>query len=71
MRKYEDITLHQRISLKGLFTSEKECRDIGVKDKNMRNFHAVMILWNFKTAIEYFLNDDINILNEQLVFKLV
>jgi len=59
--KYEDLTLHQRISLKGLFTSEKERRDIGLTQTEPFNcLKALMLLWNFKIAIEYFLNNDIN-----------
>lgn len=63
--KYENLTLHQRISLKGLFTSEKERRDIGLKDQEPYNcFKAIMVLWNFKLAIEYFLNNDVSVLRE-------
>lgn len=61
--RYEDLTLHQRISLKGLFTSEKERRDIGLTEQEGFNcLRAVMVLWNFKLAIEYFLNNDVNAL---------
>lgn len=48
--KYTDLTIHQRISLKGFFQT----------DKNLVNYRAVMLLWNFKTAVEYFLNDELN-----------
>lgn len=59
--KYADLTLHQRISLKGLFTSEKERRDIGLtEDESFNCLRAVMVLWNFKIAIEYFLNGDVS-----------
>lgn len=50
---YKDLTLHQRISLKGLFFTES-C---------LRPFIAVMRLWGFVKAIDYFLTDDITLLN--------
>lgn len=60
--KYEQLTIHQKISLKGIFTSKKERRDIGVRDSDeaFNGIHAIMILWNFKVAIEYYLTNDIN-----------
>jgi hypothetical protein len=60
---YEKLTVHQRISLKGLFTSAKERRDIGVKDDvGFQALHGVMVMFNFKVAIEYYLTDNINLL---------
>lgn len=50
--KYTDLTLDQRISLKGLFFT----------DKDLVNYKAIFLLWNFILAVEYFLNDDINVL---------
>lgn len=50
--KYTDLTLNQRISLKGEFQTNPECVQ----------YKAIMLLWNFVIAIEFFLNDDINIL---------
>ena len=47
-KKYFDLTLDQRISLKGEFETNPDC--IGYK--------AIMCLWSFIDAIEYFLNDD-------------
>lgn len=65
--KYEDLTLHQRISLKGLFTSEKERRAIGVTESESFNcLRAIMRLWNFKIAVEYFLNEDVNLLYQKI-----
>ena len=49
---YKDLTLDQRISLKGYFQTEK----------GLDRYAAVMILWGFVKAIEYFLNDDLSIL---------
>lgn len=63
--KYNEITLHQRISLKGIFTSAKERRDIGILNPvPYEHLNVVMKLWNFKIAIEYFLTDDINLLSK-------
>ena len=50
--KYTDLTIDQRISLKGIFKTDKEWAAYG----------AIMLLWNFKIAIEYFLNNDMSIL---------
>ena len=50
--KYEDLTIHQRISLKGIFKT----------DPKLTQYSVIMLLWNFKTAIEFFLNEDINLL---------
>lgn len=55
-KTYEDLTLNQKISLKGLFCSAKERRDIGIKDDNMNSYKLIMQLWDFKLAINYFLN---------------
>lgn len=49
---YYDLTLDQRISLKGLFETDKE----------LTPYRAIMVLWGFVKAIEYFFNDDINAL---------
>ena len=61
---YENLTLHQRISLKGLFQSQKERRDIGIvgNDEAFKCLRAVQMLWNFKIAINYYLTNDINLL---------
>jgi hypothetical protein len=48
--KYTDLTLHQRISLKGYIETNPE----------LRSYALVMVLWGFVKAIEYFLNDDLN-----------
>lgn len=50
--KYEDLTLNQRIALKGFIETKPE----------LQSYKLVWILWNFKMAVEYFLNDDINAL---------
>lgn len=50
--KYKDLTLDQRISLKGCFYTEK----------GLERYSVVMKLWGFVKAIEYFLNDDLSIL---------
>lgn len=43
--KYEDLTLNQRIGLKGLFQTDPE----------LSSYMAIWILWNFKVAINCFL----------------
>jgi len=48
--KYSDLTLDQKIGLKDEFQTNPVCT----------NYRAIMILWNFVIAIEYFLNDDIS-----------
>lgn len=53
--KYEDLTIHQRISLKGFFETDKTCAP----------FQAVKILWNFKVAVNFFLTNDINLLGKK------
>jgi len=45
---YKDLTLDQRISLKGEFKTNPK----------LYQYYAIMILWNFVTAVEYFLSDD-------------
>jgi len=55
--KYIDLTLNQRISLKGEFETNPECKA----------YKLIMLLWNFVTAIEFFLNDDISILQEATI----
>ena len=50
--KYEDLTLNQRIGLKNEFINNPVCQ----------NYRLVWIMWNFKVAVEYFLNDDISAL---------
>lgn len=55
--KYTDLTLHQRISLKGEFQTNPKCK----------NYYAIMVLWGFIKAIEYFLNDDLSILRKEIV----
>ncbi len=45
---YADLTVHQKIGLKGAFTN----------DPTWSSYGAIMLLWNFKVAIEYFLKDD-------------
>ena len=50
--RYIDLTLDQRIGLKGEFQVNPECEC----------YKAVMLLWGFVVAIEYFLNDDISVL---------
>lgn len=50
--KYTDLTLDQRISLKGEFQTNPGCEC----------YKAVMLFWGFVKAIEYFLNDDVSVL---------
>ena len=50
--EYKELTLDQRISLKGFFQTEQ----------GLERYNAVMILWGFVAAVELFLNDDPSIL---------
>jgi hypothetical protein len=50
--KYTDLTIDQRIGLKGEFITNPHCK----------NYRLVWIMWDFVTAVEFFLNDDINAL---------
>lgn len=54
---YTDLTLDQRISLKGEFETNPKCI----------NYKAVMLFWGFGMAVEYFLNDNISVLEEQVL----
>lgn len=56
---YNDLTLDQRISLKGYFETEQ----------SLQNCRAIMLLFDFKTAINYFLSEDVNMLYEKLSNK--
>lgn len=49
---YEQLTINQKISLKGYFQT----------DRAMYRYGLVMMAFGFKKAIEYFLNDDLNAL---------
>ena len=49
--KYSDLTLNQRISLKGMFMT----------DNNLKTYGIAMMMFGFKQAVEYFLNDDISV----------
>lgn len=52
MINYIDLMIDQKISLKGEFETNPICT----------NYKAIMLLWNFVVAVEFFLNDDISIL---------
>jgi len=53
---YTELSIHQKISLKGLFKTDPE----------LSQYSAIMLLWNFKTAINFFLKNDINILYKEM-----
>lgn len=44
--KYEDLTIHQKISLKGYIQTES----------SLINCRAIMLLWGYVHAINYFLD---------------
>ena len=54
--KYRDLTLDQKIGLKGEFQTNPDCV----------NYKVVMALWGFIPAIEFFLTDDFSILTKDL-----
>jgi hypothetical protein len=45
--RWQDLTVHQRITLKGLF----------VTDEELSIYRAVWILWDYRKAIDLFFND--------------
>jgi hypothetical protein len=47
---YEQLTIHQRIGLKGFIQTEE----------SLSSLRLVWMLWGFKKAVEYFLNEDLN-----------
>ena len=49
---YKDLTLDQKISLKGEFETNPVCYQ----------YKTIMLLWNFVKAVDYFLTDDISLL---------
>ena len=53
---YKDLTLHQKISLKGEFFI----------NPILYQYKAIMVLWDFKTAINVFLTNDLNLLYSRL-----
>jgi len=56
---YNDLTLDQKISLKGLFQT----------DNNLHIYRAIVLFWGFVKAVEVFLNDDVSILEEDILIK--
>ena len=56
--KYTDLDIHQRISLKGEFETNEKCN----------SYLAIMKLFNFVAAVEYFLNDDLDAVR-RLIFE--
>ena len=55
--KYTDLTLDQRITLKGLFETDPDCV----------NYKAVMAFWGFIEAVEFFLNNDLSRLRKKIL----
>ena len=49
---YQDLTLDQKISLKGFFFT----------DETLYSYRIAMEFFVFKNAVDYFLTDDINVL---------
>jgi hypothetical protein len=45
---YSELTLNQKISLKGYFKTEP----------SLSHYYAIMMLWNFVIAVNFFLSDD-------------
>lgn len=52
---YKQLTIDQRIGLKGFFKTAPD----------LHAYRAVWVLWDFKTAVEFFLNNDINLLHDK------
>lgn len=49
---YENLTLNQKISLKGEFQTNPK----------LNNYRAIMLLCDFVTAVNFFLKEDISII---------
>ena len=62
---YSDLTVHQKISLKSLITSQKERDDMGINDhssnEHLKSLYALKIIGSctWEQLINYFLTDDI------------
>lgn len=54
--KYTDLNINQRISLKGIFMEGKIMNQCGL----------LMVCFNFKVAVEFFLNEDMDALEIEL-----
>ena len=54
--KYTDLTLNQRISLKG---------EIAINPK-LGEYRVISVMWGWIEAIEFFLTDDITILRNKM-----
>lgn len=59
------MTIHQKISLKGIISNKKE-RDYILShkrdDKPFEAIYAIAVLWNYDIAIDFFLTNDINVI---------
>lgn len=59
----EPLTLHQKISLKGIIQSKKE-RDAILShrrdDEWYKAIYAIALFWNWNTALKYFFSGDLN-----------
>jgi hypothetical protein len=53
---YSELTLHQRITLKGWFKTEPK----------LHPYNVAIVIFGFRAAIDYFLTDDINVLYKNL-----
>lgn len=49
---YDELSIHQKIGLKGVF----------MNDQDLEIYRMVMVVWNFKVAIEFFLTGDYSVI---------
>ena len=58
---YNQLTIHQRISLKAIIISKNERRAIGIKDDTpFEALRGLKLFYPWKTVINYFFSNDIN-----------
>jgi hypothetical protein len=59
---YNNLTMHQRINLKGMIYEERERRVLSHKlSKKNQYFDRLKALWlvfNFRASVEFFLNEE-------------
>lgn len=62
---YGTLTADQRVTLKGIISDIKGYRDFLSQKENhnsLNYIHVIAVLWNWRTAINYFLTDDMSYL---------
>lgn len=60
MHYYDQLTIHQKISLKALITSSKERRCIGVDFEWLNALHGLALFYTWPSVIEYYFSQELN-----------